>query len=140
MKKIITAIALASLSLVGKAQRLDITLTSGSVVSYDISKIDCMEILPEAEPGKVSGNWYLGYRVMSSSSVHYDGTEKLTFNNDKLIWKTSTKETVYDLTYAENKKSFKAIPEGNSTGSTYNILAYEDELLVLKTGSIMRYF
>ena len=48
MKKIITAIALASLSLVGKAQRLDITLTSGSVVSYDISKIDCMEILPEA--------------------------------------------------------------------------------------------
>ena len=75
MKKIITAIALASLSLVGKAQRLDITLTSGSVVSYDISKIDCMEILPEAEPGKVSGNWYLGYRVMSSSSVHYDGTE-----------------------------------------------------------------
>lgn len=140
MKRTITTIILATISWAAMAQRLDITLTSGSVVSYDISKIDCMEILPEAEPGKVSGNWYLGYRVMSSSSVHYDGTEKLTFNNDKLIWKTSTKETVYDLTYAENKKSFKAIPEGNSTGSTYNILAYEDELLVLKTGSIMRYF
>lgn len=122
------------------AQRLDITLTTGSVVSYDIAKIECMEIMPETEAGKVSGNWYLGYRVMSSGTTHYDGTERLTFTGDKLKWKTSSKETIYDLEYSENMRSFKAIAEGATTGTTYNILTNEEDLLVLKSGSIMRYF
>lgn len=141
MRRLLSVFAGVLTSLSGTyAQRLDITLTTGSVVSYDISKIEYMEVIPDAEPGKVSGNWYLGYRVMGSSTVHYDGTERLTFRGDRLTWKTSSKETVYDLVYSDNKKSFKAVPEGNNTGTTYYVLTNEDDLLVLKAGSILRYF
>lgn len=141
MKRLLTAIAVTMVSMMGaNAQRLDITLTTGSVVSYDISQIEYMEIQPASEPGKISGNWYLGYRVMSISTTHHDGTERLTFTGDKLTWKTASKETVYTLEYAEDKKSFKAIPDDGSSTVKYTILTNEDELLVLKTGTVLRYF
>lgn len=140
MKRLLTIAVAVIAATVSHAQRLDITLKDNSVVSYDISKIQYMEVMPETEPGKISGNWYLGYRTISASTVHYDGTEILTFNNDNLKWVTPTKETNYTLQYADNKKSFKATADGASSASTYTIVTNEDQLLVLKQGSIIRYF
>lgn len=140
MKKILSFMASALLGLTAAAQHLDITLTNEAVMTYDLSKIKYMEIRPDAEPGTIAGTWFLGWRIMSTSSTHYDGTEKLRFDGDRLVWTKSSGETIYNLEYAENKKSFKATEEGKTSGSTYSIIAYEDDLLVLKTGSITRYF
>lgn len=141
MKKLLAVIGAAMLSFgSASAQRLDITLTNEAVYSYDLSKISYMEIRPDAEPGTIAGTWFLGFRVTSTATNHYDGTERLRFDGDRLTWKTSSAETVYRLEYAEDKKSFKAYKEGSSTGTSYTIIAYEDDLLVLKTGTITRYF
>lgn len=123
------------------AQRLDITLDDNSIVSYDVSKIKSMEFMPESEPGQLSGYWYLGWRVMSSSTTHYNGDEKWVFNGTvmKLV-KASGDETVYDLEYADNKRSFKAVPRESGATVTYNIVACEEGLLVLKSGTITRHF
>ena len=123
------------------AQRLDITLDDNSIVSFDVNKIKSMEFMPESEPGQLSGYWYLGWRVMSSSTTHYNGDEKWVFNGTvmKLV-KASGDETVYDLEYADNKRSFKAVPRESGATVTYNIVACEEGLLVLKSGTITRHF
>ena len=123
------------------AQRLDITLDDNSIVYFDVNKIKSMEFMPESEPGQLSGYWYLGWRVMSSSTTHYNGDEKWVFNGTvmKLV-KASGDETVYDLEYADNKRSFKAVPRESGATVTYNIVACEEGLLVLKSGTITRHF
>ena len=123
------------------AQRLDITLDDNSIVSFDVNKIKSMEFMPESEPGQLSGYWYLGWRVMSSSTTHFNGDEKWVFNGTvmKLV-KASGDETVYDLEYADNKRSFKAVPRESGATVTYNIVACEEGLLVLKSGTITRHF
>lgn len=123
------------------AQRLDITLDDNSIVSFDVNKIKSMEFMPESEPGQLSGYWYLGWRVMSSSTTHYNGDEKWVFNGTvmKLV-KASGDETVYDLEYADNKRSFKAVPRESGAAVTYNVVACEEGLLVLKSGTITRHF
>jgi hypothetical protein len=123
------------------AQRLDITLDDNSIVSYDVSKIKSMEFMPEAEPGQISGYWYLGWRVMSTGSSHYNGDEKWVFNGTVMKQvKANGNEELFDLEYAEDMKSFKAISRTSGNTSTYNIVANEEELLVLKVGSIFRHF
>lgn len=122
------------------AQRLDITLTDNSVVSYDVSKIQYMEVMPQGEPGQLDGYWYLGYRVMGGSTVHYDGSEKLTFSGTVLKWLKSSGKEVYDLEYSEDKKSFAAVSRSTGRKTTYTIAANESDLMVLKTGTVWRYF
>jgi hypothetical protein len=104
-------IVIAILLMVGhavNAQRLDITLDDNSIVSYDVNKIQSMEFFPESEPGQISGYWYLGWRVMSSSTTHYNGDEKWIFNGTVLKQvKSSGAESYYDLEYAEDMKSFR---------------------------------
>ncbi len=122
------------------AQRLDITLSDNSVVSYDVSQIQYMEVMPQGEPGQIDGYWYLGYRVMGGNVVHYDGSEKLTFSGTVLKWQKSSGEEVYDLTYSDDKRSFSAVSRKTGSKSTYTIAANESELLVLKAGSVWRHF
>ena len=137
---ILTAIFLMVVHAVN-AQRLDITLDDNSIVSYDVNKIKSMEFLPESEPGQISGYWYLGWRVMSSSTTHYNGDEKWIFNGTVLKQvKSSGAESYFDLEYAEDMKSFRATPRESGTASEYKIVAKEDGLLVLKTGTISRHF
>lgn len=144
MKRILSLLSMAVLVTAVWAQRLDITLTDKSVMSVDLSRISYMEVVNGADPGQLDGVWYLGYRVLSNgggAETHYDGTEVLTFTKGpKLKWAKTTTETIYDLTYDENNKSFSAVPEGGSTKTTYSILHYEDNLLVLKQGTTLRYF
>ena len=131
-------LGLSSMAALG--QRLDITLTDNSVVSYDVSTIQYMEVLPQGEPGQIDGYWYLGYRVMSGSTVHYDGSEKLTFSGTVLKWQKSTGEEIYDLTYSEDNKSFAAVARATGAKTTFTIVANESDLLVLRVGAIWRYF
>ena len=123
------------------AQRLDITLDDNSIVSFDVNKIKSMEFMPEPEPGQLTGYWYLGWRVMSSTTTHYNGDEKWVFNGTVMkVIKATGSETVYDLEYADNKRSFKAVPRESGASVTYNIVAREEGLLVLKSGTITRHF
>ncbi|MBO7068287.1 MAG: hypothetical protein J6W52_06365 [Bacteroidaceae bacterium] len=131
---------LLMVSVMASAQRLDITLDDNSVVSFDVSKVKSLEFMPESLPGQISGYWYLGWRVMSSTTTHYDGDEKWIFNGTVLKQvKASGAETVYDLEYAENMKSFKAVPRESGTSYTYSIIANEEGLLVLKRGTSINY-
>ena len=107
MKRLLAQTLLAALcGSAAMAQRLDITLKDNSVVSYDVSQIQYMEVMPQGEPGQLDGYWYLGYRVMGGSTVHYDGSEKLTFSGTVLKWLKSSGEEIFDLTYSEDCKSF----------------------------------
>ena len=54
--------------------------------------------------------------------------------------KSTGAEEVFDLTYAEDMKSFKAQSRTSGSTSTYTIIANEQELLVLRMGSITRHF
>lgn len=126
---------------VTNAQRLDITLDDNTIVSYDVNKIKSMEFMPESEPGQISGYWYLGWRVMSSTTKHFNGDEIWVFNGTVMKQiKSNGEEEVFDLEYADNMKSFTATPRSSGTSSTYTIIANEEELLVLKVGSISRHF
>ena len=132
---------LMMVSLWSYGQRLDITLEDNSVVSYDVKRIKSLEFMPESLPGQISGYWYLGWRIMTSSQTHYDGDEKWIFNGTvmKQIDKNGN-EKYFDLEYAEDMKSFRAEPREPGIASTYNIVAKEDGLLVLKVGSTSRQF
>ena len=141
MKRLLAQTLLAALcGSAAMAQRLDITLKDNSVVSYDVSQIQYMEVMPQGEPGQLDGYWYLGYRVMGGSTVHYDGSEKLTFSGTVLKWQKSSGEEVYDLTYSDDLKSFAAVSRQTGGKTTYVIAANEADLLVLKVGTVWRYF
>lgn len=142
MKRFLFLMAITMMvSVMANAQRLDVTLDDNSVVSFDVNKIKSLEFMPEAEPGQIDGYWYLGWRVMSTSSKNMNGDEKWVFNGPVMKQiKSSGEEEIFDLTYAENLKSFKAKSRTSGTTTTYNITAKEEELLVLKMGTITRYF
>jgi len=142
MKRNLFLVALfMMMGVVANAQRLDITLSDNSIVSFDVNRIQSMEFMPESLPGQISGYWYLGWRVMSSTTTHYNGDEKWIFNGTVMKQiKSSGTEEVFDLEYAEDMKSFKATSRTSGTTSTYSITAKEDGLLVLKVGSITRHF
>ena len=132
---------LVMVSVVSYGQRLDITLDDNSIVSYDVNKIKSLEFMPESEPGQLSGYWYLGWRTMNTSTKHYDGDEKWVFNGTVMKQVKSTGEEVFfDLEYAADMKSFRAVPREEGTTSTYTILNCDEELLVLRSGSINRHF
>lgn len=122
-----------------QAQRMDITLTDNSVLSLDISKIQSMEFFEAAEPGQIEGHWYTGYRVFGTTVTSYDSPDHLDFNGNKLKWESATGETVYTLTYADDKRSFTAEDESGAT-SKYSIIAMENELLVIKKGSTSTFY
>ena len=133
---------LVMVSVTTYAQRLDITLDDNSVVSYDVNKIKSLEFMPESEPGQIMGCWHLGWRVGSTTNVHYDGNEKWIFGGTILKQIKSTgAETLFDLQYTDDMKKFKAVPRsGSASGTTYTIMADDEEYLVLKAGSMKYYF
>ena len=147
----ILSIALLMLALcsVATAQlRLDITLKDKSIVSCTLDDIDYMAIVEGAAQGELDGVWYLGWKVGnngSGSKTHYDGTEVLVFSaGPQMKWIKSSGETVYDLTYTEagaaEGQTFTAIKEGSTTKLTYQIVAIEGDLLLLKQGTNRFYF
>ena len=124
MKRILLFVAIfLMVGVVGKAQRLDITLSDNTIVSYDVNKIQSMEFMPESEPGQITGYWYLGWRVMSTSNTHYNGDEKWIFNGTVMKQVKTNGEETFDLVYAEDMKSFKATSRTSGTTSNYTIVA-----------------
>lgn len=148
-KRILSAVLfmLALCSAAIAQQRLDITLKNKSIVSCPLDDIDYMEIVEGAAPGELDGVWYLGWRVLNNGSgtkTHYNGTELIVFTaGPQMKWIKSSGETIYDLTYSEDGAkegtSFTAQPEGGSA-RTYQIVAKEDGLLLLKQGTSRYYF
>ena len=141
---------LSALCSVAMAQqlRVDITLKDKSVVSCTLDDIDYMEIVQGADPGELDGVWYLGWKAGNNGSgtkTHYDGSETVVFTSGpKMKWIKSSGETVYDLTYTEaggaEGQTFTAIKEGSTTPITFQIVAIEGDLLLLKQGTNRLYF
>ena len=129
-------------------QRLDITLKDKSIVSCLLENISYMQIVEGAAPGELDGVWYLGWRVLNNGTgtkTHYDGTEVLVFTaGPKMKWIKSTTEYVYDLIYTEGGAkegmTFTAQREGSTSKTTYQIVAMEGDLLLLKQGTSRYYF
>ena len=145
-----TVLLLLALCSVAMAQqlRLDITLKDKSIVSCTLDDINYMEIVQGANPGELDGVWYLGWKVGNNGSgtkTHYDGTETLVFTaGPQMKWIKSSGESVYNLTYTEaggkEGQTFTAIKEGSTTKLTYQIVAMEGDLLLLKQGTNRYYF
>ena len=129
-------------------QRLDITLKDKSIVSCLLENISYMQIVEGAAPGELDGVWYLGWRVLNNGTgtkTHYDGTEVLVFTaGPKMKWIKSTTEYVYDLIYTEGGAkegmTFTVQREGSTSKTTYQIVAMEGDLLLLKQGTSRYYF
>ncbi len=148
-KRILGAGLLLALCSVAVAQtRLDITLKDRSIISCPLDDINYMEIVEGAATGELDGVWYLGWKVGNNGSgtkTHYDGTEVLVFTSGpQMKWIKSNGETVYNLTYGEaggkEGYSFTAVKEGSTTKITYQIVAIEGDLLLLKQGTNRYYF
>ena len=128
--------------------RVDITLKNKSIVSCPLDEIDYMEIVEGAASGELDGVWYLGWKVSNNgagSKTHYDGTEVLVFTSGpKMKWLKSSGETIYDLTYTEmggaEGATFTAVKEDTTYPYTYQIVAMEGDLLLLKQGTNRYYF
>jgi len=144
---VLLLLALCSVAM-AQQLRLDIMLKDKSIVSCTLDDIDYMEIVQGANPGELDGVWYLGWKVGNNGSgtkTHYDGAETLVFTaGPKMKWIKSSGETVYDLTYTEaggaEGQTFTAIKEGSTTKLTYQIVAIEGDLLLLKQGTSRFYF
>lgn len=140
-RNLILSAILLMVSMMSFAQRLDITLEDNSIVSYDVSRIKSLEFMPESLPGQISGYWYLGWQVTSSTTTQKYGEEKWIFNGTVMKQITSAGlEKIYDLEYADDMMSFRAVPRQTGTTNNYTIIAKEDQILVLKVGSITRQF
>lgn len=140
MKKVFYLLMTALLPTMLWGQRLQISLKDKSILSYNIDDIDCMEVLPELQKGELFGNWFLGYRVLSSGTTNLNGTEYLRFSGNRVTWVKSNGETNYDVTYSDDMNTVTFTNQETGTNEVYNILANEDELLVLKRISTIRYF
>lgn len=144
----IALLMLAFCSAAWAQQRLDITLKDKSIVSCTLDDIDYMEVVEGAAPGELDGVWYLGWKVGNNGSgtkTHYNGTEVLVFTaGPQMKWIKSSGETIYNLTYTEaggaEGQIFTAIKEGSTTKLTYQIVAKEGDLLLLKQGTNRYYF
>ena len=141
-------LALCTVSLAQQQQqRLDIILSDG-VVSCSLDDIRYLEIVEGAAPGELDGVWYLGWKVLNNGSgnrTHYDGTEILVFTaGPKMKWIKPDGESVYDLIYSETGgqegNTFSGQKQGLSTKITFQIVAKEGDLLLLKQGMARYYF
>lgn len=149
-KRLLSAVLplLAFCSMVSAQQRLDILLKDKSIVSCTLDDIDYMEIVEGAAPGELDGVWYLGWKALnhgSGTKTHYDGTEMLIFTaGPKMKWVKSSGETVYNLTYPEGGAlegwTFTGTKEGGTTNYTFQIIAKEPGLLIIKQGTSRYYF
>lgn len=149
-KRLISVVLLLlAISSVATAQRrLDIQLKNKSIVSCTLDDIDYMEIVEGAAPGELDGVWYLGWKVTNNGSglnTHYNATETLVFTaGPRLKWIKSTGVTVYDLTYPESGAkeglAFTGRTDGSNTNYTFQIVAMEEGLLVIKYNSVRYYF
>ena len=128
-------------------QRLDIILNDG-ITSCPLENIRYMEVVESADPGGLDGVWFLGWKVLSNGTgnkTHYDGTEMLVFTKGpKMKWIKANSESVYELTYpeagAKEGYSFTGQKEGLTNKSTFQIVAIEGDMLVLKQGTTRYYF
>ena len=143
------ALCVFALSQIAVAQqRLDIMLKNKSVVSCPIDDINYMEIVEGAAPGELDGVWYLGWKATNNGAgtkTHYDGTEMLVFSaGPQMKWVKSSGETIYNLTYPEGGAkegiTFTGVRDGSTVKSTFQIIAKEDDLLLIKQGTTRYYF
>ncbi len=141
-------LVLAFCTVASAQQRLDILLNDKSIVSVKLDDINYMEIVEGAAPGELDGVWYLGWKALNNGSgtrTHFNGTEMISFvAGPKMKWIKSSGETVYDLTYPEGGAkegwTFTGYRDGSVTKYTFQIVAYEEDLLLLKQGTTRYYF
>ena len=149
-KRLISAVLLLlAVSSVATAQRrLDILLKDKSIVSCFLEDIDYMEIVEGTAPGELDGVWYLGWSVTNNGSgtvKDANASDMLVFTaGPKMKWVKPSTEAVYNLTYPEGGAkegyTFTGTREGSSTKYTFQIVAWEDDVLVIKQGSTRYYF
>lgn len=149
-KRLISAVLLllAICSVATAQRRLDILLKNKSIVSCTLDDIDYMEIVEGAAPGELDGVWYLGWKATNNGSgtrTHVNGTEMLVFTaGPRMKWVKAASETIYNLTYPEGGAkdgwNFTGQKDGSSVKYTFQIIAWEDDVLVIKQGSTRFYF
>lgn len=82
---------------------------------------------------RLSGKWHLGWWIYRSTSIHFDGTETITFNGDVLSWDGQQDEGGngdYQLEYEKDYQSFIVRKKGSET--RFYIRYRSQEILVIQ--------
>lgn len=116
----------------------DITTKDYSGATFRVEDVKDIVFYNQGPEGSLSGRWYLGYRVGTSTTA-IKGKENWVFRGTKMVQNASSSQKTYALEYEEDGVTFKATQLGSSTSSTYTIIAREPELLVLKRSTYMYY-
>ncbi|MCQ2168151.1 MAG: Ig-like domain-containing protein [Bacteroidales bacterium] len=99
-----------------------------------------VKVLKDLSKG-ISGKWYLGYYVYGASLLHFDGTEYMSFNGDKMDWMNKGDgNSYYTLTYSDDFKTFTGKNIDTGIETLFTIIEYTEERLVLNSDGADRYF
>lgn len=85
---------------------------------------------------KLSGKWHLGWWILGTVNIHFDGKETISIDGDVLTWSGQQEADgngVYELTYAEDYLSFIAKKSGKET--RFFIRYYSKDILVIQEGN-----
>lgn len=146
MKKSILSIALLILSLLSiQGQSIVIHLKDGTVTKIatsNIIKITTEEAPEPSTEGHIKGTWYLGIFKFGSTIIHFNGSEYMAFEGNKMTWGGTGEGTnTFTIEYSSDNKRFVATNEKNaSIVKNFEISEYTSDILVLKHDGADRYF
>lgn len=123
------------------AQGIVVHLKNGTTAAFLSADVTSITTVTE-ENGYILGNWYLGFWKNGGDVIHYDGTEYMFFAGEQMTWggKGGDPDT-YTIKFYPNRNLFIASNVNNASDVLrWTIVRYTDKLLVLRDGSVQRYF
>lgn len=138
---LLTIVLLSAFSPMLRAQSIKIHFKDGTTVVYPTANVEKITTIA-SDNGYISGTWYLGYWVSGSTSIHFDGSENMTFSGYNMTWAgRQDGSSIYTIAYSNDLVQFTATNKSNSSDvQTWEIVTYTDDLLVLRNGGADRYF
>ena len=140
-KKLLSTMALIALCATkAAAQGIIVHHQDGSMSMFRTPNVESITMVDE-ENTYIFGTWYLGYWKNGSNTIHYDGTEYMTFAGPELTWGGKDKPGYYTVRYRPASKYFLASGRDGTIGTLrWNVQKQTDDQLILKDGDALRYF
>ena len=139
-KKALLTMLVSLCCLMASAQSIRILFNDGTSVTYETSKITKITTV-DVPANYLNGKWYLGFWKSGSSSIHFDGTEYLSFNGNEMEWAgRQDGSDQYSIEYTDDYSKIKLTKKSDGSEVTWTIKKYSGNVLVLDDGYAERYF
>ena len=140
MNRFLFSLMMVAGALVAQAQGFVLHMSDGTLQSFTSAEVDSITMVPE-EDALIMGTWHLGFWKNGSSVIRFDGTEFMTFAGKTLVWGgKGGDDDVYTVTYNARAKAFIARHTKKSETLRWYIDQQTPTLLVLRDGTVYRYF